>query len=90
MTTTYTWGENYGGWAEDYDAWSGSLTPMLARLFDSKVFSAGMTVSGKIEFVEECDRYYNDGLTPDEIRQLAAELILLADRYEQSARAKAG
>lgn len=57
------------------------MTSVLKFLEDQRIFS----VDAKRHFVlftEECDRYFKIQLTPDEVRQLAGELIAMAIEIE--------
>lgn len=54
---------------------------ILDRLRAERVLSVKFR-EGKIRFREECDAYFTEYLTPDEVRQLSAELLTLADEFE--------
>ena len=57
------------------------MSNLLQRLADARIFSIQPKDEGW-EFVEECDRWFGQTLTPAEVRQLAAELIALVDKTE--------
>lgn len=70
MTLTYD--PSYGPIYAHYRA------PMLDRMEDKRVFSIGRR-EGKALIWELCDEYFVDTMTTAELRQLAAELIAVAD-----------
>lgn len=52
---------------------------MLARLDAAKVFSVELSKDGRTaKLSEECDRYFSETLTKDELAQLGRELIHLS------------
>lgn len=54
---------------------------ILERLDENhgRVFSVSKREDGTFEVREECDGYYIEVLTADELRQLGREIIALAD-----------
>lgn len=65
------------------------FTSMLDRMEKKRVFSVSKNRNtNSFSILEECDMYYEDELTPDELRQLGQELIALADEAQQTADAQ--
>ena len=64
------------------------FTSMLDRMEKEQVFSVGKHKTHSFVIQEECDQYFRQELTPDELRQLGQELIALADEAQQTADAQ--
>ena len=64
------------------------FTSMLDRMEKEQVFSVGKHKTNSFVIQEECDQYFMQELTPDELRQLGQELIALADEAQQTADAQ--
>ena len=64
------------------------FTSMLDRMEKAQVFSVGKHKTNSFVIQEECDQYFMQELTPDELRQLGQELIALADEAQQTADAQ--
>lgn len=58
-----------------------SMTPILDRLGerDARVVSVTKTPEGRFEVREECDGYFSETLTADELAALGRELIELSE-----------
>ena len=56
--------------------------PLLTQLSKWRVMDAGPSGNGTIIVTEMCDGYFAATLTSDEIRDLAKELMDLADEVE--------
>jgi hypothetical protein len=52
---------------------------LLDRLEEAHVFSVDKTRDGRFNVAENCDYYYDETLTKDELLQLAEELKEMAD-----------
>ena len=68
-------------YALDHEQWVAWMKGrvQLNRLFDARVFSIGPTDGGDIKFEENCDEWYFEVLTPQDLRALADELRAVAD-----------
>lgn len=53
---------------------------ILHALSEERIFWIEPDVSGTFDIVECCDNHFAVEMTEDELRQLAAEIIALADR----------
>ena len=53
--------------------------PILPQLRERQIFSIERTESGHFVLQEECDNYFDVELTPQDLKNLAAELVRLAD-----------
>jgi hypothetical protein len=62
-----------------YDTWRRDMGRLLDRLEEAHVFSVDKTRDGRFNVAENCDYYYDETLTKDELLQLAEELKEMAD-----------
>ena len=57
--------------------------PIMSRLKESRIVSFKPQEDGTIRVQEECDRYFTEHLTRDDILVLAEELVNLVDRRKK-------
>jgi len=63
---------------DEWLAWMADK-PILHRLYDERVFSLGFLGDGKLGVQENCDGYFCDELTVDEVTALIEELKMVRD-----------
>jgi hypothetical protein len=66
---------------EEWKTWLKSF-PLCERLHDRQIFGIGILENKKIGIEESCDGWFKVQLTPEDVRQLAAELLRIADESE--------
>ena len=84
MTDTSNNDDNIGDveWSQSYEEWRAWLAdkPMLARLYDARVFTIGTTIDGYLGIVEGCDNYFFAKLTHEDVGAMIAELgVVMAE-----------
>ncbi len=63
----------------DDDIYEGEGDTVLATLEDARVFSVEKTEDGLFRVEEHCDKYFHADLTKEQLIEVAAELVRLAD-----------